>query len=67
MMSDEGGRFYGDRSSYEIWELDGALALPLDRDKYRWVTLGQLLRFARAGLTVTNEARSALSLLLPFV
>ncbi len=62
-QSEEGGRFHRDGNAYRIVELDAAM--PLARPAaFRWVTLRQLEALCTTPGLVTNEARSAASLLL---
>jgi oxidase EvaA len=60
-QSDEGGRFYRDVTDYRIVRrLDGS-----DETDAVALTLGELQELLLEGGWLTNEARSALSLLLP--
>jgi dTDP-4-dehydro-6-deoxy-alpha-D-glucopyranose 2,3-dehydratase len=62
-QSEEGGRFFQDRNDYVVAEIPDSL--PIDDDEeLRWVTLAQLETLCTRPGLVTNEARSAASLLL---
>jgi oxidase EvaA len=65
-QSEEGGRFWQDENSYEIVELDPALAVPAS-PFYRWLTLGQVRRLIGVPGTFSMEFRGALALLLHYV
>ncbi len=64
MQSDEGGRFHHSVGRYRVirWPEDDSLPEPPDTV---WATLGQIQALALQPGVLTNEARSALSLLLP--
>ena len=66
-FSDEGGRFFHTVSRYEVILLhpDDLSAIPEDFGV--WLTLGQLKALIDIGELVSNEARSALSLLLRYL
>jgi hypothetical protein len=66
-FSDEGGRFFHTVSRYEVilWLPDALSAIPEDFGV--WLTLGQLKALVETGELVSNEARSALSMLLPYL
>lgn len=62
-QSEEGGRLFQTESRYEIRLIaDDELAPP--DETARWLTLGDLHRLARSRGLLTNELRSAISLLL---
>lgn len=63
-QSDEGGRFLHDRSRYALVRVDDPATAP---DGTLWLSLAQLVVLMREGEWTTNEARSALSLLLPWL
>jgi oxidase EvaA len=63
-QSDEGGRFLRDRSRYALVRVPDVAAAPAGTV---WLSLGQLQPLLRQGEWLTNEARSALSLLLPWL
>lgn len=62
-QSEEGGRFYRTVNRYEIRLIDEGEEPPPDEGA-RWLTLGSLHRLARMRGYLTNEMRSAMSLLL---
>ena len=64
--SDEGGRFDHNRARYRIVELPEELDCD-DGASASWATLSQIRVLLRMQGGLTNEARSALSLLLPFL
>jgi dTDP-4-dehydro-6-deoxy-alpha-D-glucopyranose 2,3-dehydratase len=63
-QSDEGGRFYQDTSIYCL--VDSGVVFEPSEHGY-WLTLAQISTLLREGGWFTNEARSALSLLLTWV
>lgn len=63
-QSEEGGRFYRDTNRYRI--VDIGEASDADRLAY-WLTLGDIRQLLDEPGWLTNEARSALSLLLPWM
>ena len=63
LQSDEGGRFYQCVSRYGVIEIAEQAYLPPDEDSC-WVTLAQIHRLIKLQGMLTNEARSAISLLL---
>lgn len=63
-QSEEGGRFYRDRNLFQILDVKDVFSVP---DKYFWLTLNDLRRLLDVEGYLTNEARSALSLLLPWL
>ena len=63
-QSEEGGRFYRDTNRYRI--IDTGDAVDPGRRAY-WVTLGDIRQLLDEPGWLTNEARSALSLLLPWM
>ncbi len=63
-QSDEGGRFYHDKSLYRIIDAGNAYSVP---DEWTWLSLKQVKYFLDEGGWLTNEARSALSLLLTWL
>lgn len=64
LQSDEGGRFYNSVCRYRIMELPDDVILDVENDGYRWTSLAQIYRLADIPGVFTNEARSALSMLL---
>ncbi|WCL55793.1 NDP-hexose 2,3-dehydratase family protein [Gimibacter soli] len=65
-QSDEGGRFMDSRCSYVLHQLpEGALIDENDPWNF-WFTLAELEQVCRTESSVTNECRSAVSLLLGF-
>ena len=60
-QSDEGGRFYQDVSTYKLIDIG---EVPVDLIYEKWLTLAEIHSLLRAGGWFTNEARSALSLIL---
>ena len=66
LMSEEGGRFYQSTSRYRILEFPEEINFP-ERIDYCWATLRQISRFIRIPGVFTNEARSAISLLLSWL
>lgn len=65
-QSDEGGRFHHSIARYAIAELDEGCDTPPD-PSCLWVTLRELRELSRGNGILTNEARSAASLLLRFL
>ena len=63
-QSDEGGRFYQDKSLYQIIDIGEAKPEP---DGYVWLSIKQIKSLLDEGGWLTNEARSALSLLLTWL
>jgi oxidase EvaA len=63
-QSEEGGRFFQDTNHYRIMDI-GDVART-DGQGY-WLTLGDIRRLLDEPGWLTNEARSALSLLLPWM
>lgn len=63
-QSDEGGRFYRSVAQYRIIELPQSVKVPSSSDLV-WATLRQCDQMLKKPGILTNEARSALSLLLP--
>ena len=63
-QSEEGGRFYRDTNLYRI--VDTGNAVEADPSHY-WLTLGDVRALVDESGWLTNEARSALSLLLPWM
>ncbi len=63
-QSDEGGRFFRDISTYRLVDAGDAFAPP---DDGCWLTLAQVRTLLSEGGWFTNEARSALSLLLAWL
>lgn len=61
MQSEEGGRFLFDENRYTICNVGALSGVP---DYYHWLTLAQIKTLLDEGERFTNEARSALSLLL---
>jgi len=66
LQSEEGGRFYRSASRYRVVELAEAADLPLSRGA-RFATLSQIRRLLAAPGSLTNEARSAVALLLSWL
>lgn len=66
MQSDEGGRFYYSVSRYSLVEIREDEKIPNDESNC-WVTLRQIQRLAHIQGMLTNEARSAISLLLVYL
>ncbi len=62
-QSEEGGRFHRDGNAYHIVELPAETRFELPAG-FRWVTVRQLETLCTTPGLVTNEARSAVSLLL---
>ncbi|MBI4319791.1 MAG: NDP-hexose 2,3-dehydratase family protein [Chloroflexi bacterium] len=60
-QSEEGGRFFQDVNHYRILDVDQALEVPFG---WYWLTLAQIRTLLDGGGWLTNEARSALALLL---
>lgn len=63
-QSDEGGRFYQDKSLYRIIDMGSVYSVP---ESWVWLSLKQVRHFLEEGGWLTNEARSALSLLLTWL
>ncbi len=63
-QSDEGGRFYHDKSLYRIIDAGNVYPIP---EGWTWLSLKQVKYFLDEGGWLTNEARSALSLLLTWL
>lgn len=63
-QSDEGGRFFQDISIYRLIDIGNAFDPP--KHGY-WLTLAQTRQLLNEGGWITNEARSALSLLLSWL
>ncbi|MCJ9429080.1 NDP-hexose 2,3-dehydratase family protein [Kordiimonas marina] len=63
-QSDEGGRFMLSRCRYRVAEVPVDWQRPTDMDDIIWLTAAELEQVARVSGFLTNEARSALSLLL---
>lgn len=64
-QSEEGGRFMHSRCKYSIIELPDTF-VPGDGDGNFWLTLSELEAVCRTPKLLTNEARSAISILLGF-
>jgi len=64
-QSDEGGRFMRSCCSYSILELHPDQRIPPEKEDC-WLTLAQLEKACTTPKLMTNEARSAVSLLLAF-
>jgi len=60
-QSEEGGRFYRDVNHYQLIDVDDAMDVPRG---FFWMTLFDIRRLLDEGGWLTNEARSALSLIL---
>jgi len=65
-FSEEGGRFFQSISLYKIVEFPESVLIP-DSDEYCWVTLGQIRQLLKSPGNFTNEARSAIALLLSYL
>lgn len=63
-QSEEGGRFYRDTNVYRI--VDAGIAAEAEADHF-WLTLGDVRKLLDEPGWLTNEARSALSLVLPWM
>ncbi|MBY4598985.1 NDP-hexose 2,3-dehydratase family protein [Ottowia caeni] len=63
-QSEEGGRFLFDENQYAIVDAGTTIKLPAG---YHWLSLAQISFLIKRGCTFTNEARSALSLLLKWL
>jgi len=63
-QSEEGGRFLRDENRYALVDVGAAVEPPAG---YCWLSLAQARRLLARGETLTNEARSALSLLLTWL
>ncbi len=63
-QSDEGGRFFRDVNRYRVIDIGQASAVALEG---HWITLRDVRRLLDVPGWLTNEARSALSLLLPWL
>lgn len=63
-QSDEGGRFFRDTTLYQV--IDIGDITKKGQDGY-WLTLGEIAQLLEEGGYFTNEARSVLSLLLPWL
>lgn len=66
LQSDEGGRLYRTVARYTVMELTETQSVPLD-EAYRWFTLAQIRKMLAIQGIITNEARSAISLLLTYL
>jgi len=64
-QSEEGGRFFRDVNDFQI--VDVGHYLEKDEKNYYWLTLWQIRRLLDEAGWFTNEARSALSLILPWL
>lgn len=63
-QSDEGGRFYQDITLYRVLDVGEAYDVPAD---WQWLTLRQIQILLEGRGCFTNEARSALSLILTWL
>jgi oxidase EvaA len=63
-QSDEGGRFFEDISTYRLVDIG---EIPEDLNQGIWLTLKQIRKKLDEGGSFTNEARSALSLVLSWL
>lgn len=63
-QSDEGGRFYHDKSLYRIIDVGSKYSVP---EGWTWLTVKQIKALLKNGGWLTNEARSAISLLLTWL
>ena len=66
LQSDEGGRFYRSITRYRVVEIGENVELP-SSGFYCWLTLAQIHLLLKETGMVTNEARSAISLLLSYL
>jgi oxidase EvaA len=64
LQSDEGGRFFHSICRYRIVELPADEVFEMAASNYLWASLGQIYRLSRIKGVFSNEARSALSMLL---
>lgn len=64
LQSDEGGRFLRSVRRYRIVELPATAIIDVAGSGYLWMGLGQINGLARIQGMFSNEARSALSMLL---
>jgi len=64
LQSDEGGRFLHDESRYSVVDVGEAQDIGTD---FHWLSLGQVRQLLARGEALTNEARSALSLLFAWL
>ncbi|MCX7150232.1 MAG: NDP-hexose 2,3-dehydratase family protein [Rhodocyclales bacterium] len=64
LQSEEGGRFLFDENWYVIADVGPVMEPP---QGYHWLSLAQIRELLRRGECFTNEARSALSLLLTWL
>ncbi len=64
LQSDEGGRFFRSICRYRIVELPETMEVDVPESGFLWLTLGQISRLTSVQGVFTNEARSALSMLL---
>lgn len=64
LHSEEGGRFYRDVNRFRLFDAGDAFEAP---PGYWWLTLGDIRRLLDKSGWLTNEARSALSLLLKWL
>lgn len=63
-QSDEGGRFFRDTTLYQIIDIG---EITDKQQKGYWLTLGEIAQLLEEGGYFTNEARSVLSLLMPWL
>lgn len=66
IQSDEGGRFYQQNVVYEIRRLRRPHPIDDENHSFAWLTLSQVNSYSKVQGFFTNEARSAISLLLGF-
>lgn len=65
-LSEEGGRFFHSISLYKLVEFPESVIIP-DSGEYCWVTLKQIRKLLKSPGNFTNEARSAISLLMSYI
>ncbi|MET4578633.1 NDP-hexose 2,3-dehydratase family protein [Ottowia thiooxydans] len=63
-QSEEGGRFLFDENEYALVDVGQAFTPP---PGYHWLSVAQICALLQRGCVFTNEARSALSLLLKWI
>ena len=66
LQSDEGGRFYQSLCRYSVVQLEIETRVP-EHDSLCWLSLSQIYRLIKTNGIFTNEARSAISLLLYYL
>lgn len=63
-QSDEGGRFFFDKSLYQLIDVGPTFNVP---ESYYWLSLKQIRKLIEQGSWLTNESRSVISLLLKWL